>query len=58
VIGDCEQVFGELPFWVGIMVFTFTENHELDASFFKDPFHEFVGKSAQAVFLKFRIKKK
>jgi len=49
VVGDCEEIFGQLLLGVWVMVFTLTENQELDASLFKDPFHEFIGKAAQPV---------
>lgn len=52
MVGDCEEIFGQLLLGVWVMVFTLTENQELDASLFKDPFHEFIGKAAQPVSLK------
>ena len=47
---NCEYVFCELSIFAVIGINFLTENHEPCPIFFKDPFHEFRSKAAQAVF--------
>ena len=51
VVSDGKEVFGELVLRVlwEMASFTLTEYHEFDASLFKEPLHEFEGKTAQSV---------